>query len=355
MLLTDGSGTYAALSDFSTIVTDVAVSHRAVVGDFDGNGNPNDVYVLNAATSIPTAYAAGADAVQLYLANEAGGHSKTPAGEALNPLAPRPFFSKRGGLPRSAVLGDFDGDGSSLDIFIVNSDIVDPDSSAQDGEWGWGMQNTLLIAGASPKQQRVTNRGGSYPDPIARSDDSLGVVVGDFDCDGLANDFYVFNGHRQDTGGRENELLLVDQSYKGGYRTVPPGDLPGNPAVTISRNSQGGCVGDFNADGYDDIFVTNILAPNQILLNTCDGTKARTGVFSSTDIGTSTGRASELNEVNTEEMLCNTGCSRSCVVGDFNGDGNACVVNLPLCPHSSLGQCLGCALCYSHFLVALQE
>jgi hypothetical protein len=292
------------LGDLMLVITEETSCVCGVQGDFDGDGDANDIYVLNAFSQYE---GGGPDAVQLYLTDADGSYRAMPAGEALHPLEPREDPSV-GGNPHAAVLGDFDGDGQRLDIFIANYESFGiRNHKAQ--------KNTLLLGSQQPTPtfHLVQKRSATVPDVVARSDVSYDVVTGDFDCDGRKDDIYVLNsdsllssyvpGSETLPGGR-NELLLRNDEVQGGYTAVHPSS--GNPAVTSSGESRGGCVGDFNRDGEDDIFVVNHYGRHEVLLNQCDGK----GMFSSSSTPAS-------------DTTDSTYRSWACAVADLDGDGIA--------------------------------
>lgn len=273
-------------------------------GDFDGNGDANDVYVLNA----PHGFAQGhADQVRLYLTDGNGTYRAMPAGEALTPMDRAenqlPLTDEVGGNPHAAVLGDFTGTrtgtgATALDIFIANYD------SSGATQMSTPAQRNSLLHSQEPTAtfqlvQKRTSTGAKTPDIVAKSAASNAVVVGDFDCDGRKNDIYILNEGTGDDKGGNNELLLWDDTAQGGYTTVAAVSPSGNnPAVASSGESKGGCVGDFNGDRRDDIFVVNWPGPNEILLN------HGMGNFSSS-------------------ASVSAAYGKTCAVGDFNGDGKA--------------------------------
>ncbi len=122
-----------------------------------------------------------------------------------------------------------------------------------------------------------------------------GVAVMDFDVDGWP-DLYFTQGcpwpHR--AGQRET----LDRLFRnvGGRRFE---EVTAFSGIVEDRFSQGATVGDFDSDGFPDLYVANI-GPNRFFRNNGDGT------FS--DVTDPTGTAGDL-------------WSTSCVLADFNADG----------------------------------
>ncbi len=122
-----------------------------------------------------------------------------------------------------------------------------------------------------------------------------GVAVIDFDVDGWP-DLYLTQGCRWpwQVGQREH----LDRLYRNilGLRFD---DVTDGCGIVEDRFSQGATVGDFNADGFPDLYVANI-GPNRFLQNNGDGTF--------TDVTVNTGTAGD-------------DWSTSCVLADVNSDG----------------------------------
>lgn len=94
-----------------------------------------------------------------------------------------------------------------------------------------------------------------------------GVAVLDFDLDGWP-DLYFTQGCRWPPAGGQREFL--DEIFRN------QGDAPFRRVTTSAtivedRFSQGAAVGDFNSDGFPDIYIANI-GLNRLLVNLGDGT-----------------------------------------------------------------------------------
>jgi enediyne biosynthesis protein E4 len=114
---------------------------------------------------------------------------------------------------------------------------------------------TRLTAGSPAKLLLPESTGG-------------GVALFDFDNDGWLDVFLVngstLNEARRGTRGAPNSL----------YRNNGDGtftDVSARAGVTGRHWGMGACVGDINADGFDDVYVTN-LGPDELYVNNGDGT-----------------------------------------------------------------------------------
>lgn len=124
-----------------------------------------------------------------------------------------------------------------------------------------------------------------------------GIAIPDFDCDGLP-DIYLAQGSRWPAEAAQTEH--IDRLFRNiGDGTFE--DVTESAALSENRFSHGASVGDFNSDGWPDLFVANI-GRNRLYQNNTDGT------FS--DV---TGTAGVIDE----------NWTTSCLMADVNGDGHA--------------------------------
>ena len=104
-----------------------------------------------------------------------------------------------------------------------------------------------------------------------------GVVLFDFENDGDL-DLYLING--SDLPGQTSPTAPTNRLYRNDGDTFT--DVTTQAAVGDTGYGLGGCVGDYNNDGFTDLYVTNY-GPNVLYRNNGDGTF--------TDVSESTGTA----------------------------------------------------------------
>lgn len=124
-----------------------------------------------------------------------------------------------------------------------------------------------------------------------------GVAVLDFDLDAWPDLYFTQGGRWPPEAGQMDfvDELFRNQGAKGFRRATD------RAAITEDRFSQGAAVGDFNADGFPDIYVANI-GLNRLLMNCGDGT---------------------FLDVTPAAGLQGEAWTTSCLVADLNGDGLA--------------------------------
>lgn len=93
-----------------------------------------------------------------------------------------------------------------------------------------------------------------------------GAVLFDFDNDGDL-DLYLING--SDLPGRTSPVAPTNRLYRNDGDTFT--DVTIQAAVGDTGYGLGGCVGDYNNDGFTDLYVTNY-GPNVLYRNNGDGT-----------------------------------------------------------------------------------
>jgi tetratricopeptide (TPR) repeat protein len=123
-----------------------------------------------------------------------------------------------------------------------------------------------------------------------------GVGVLDYDLDGWP-DLYFPQGCRWPPQPGQREHL--DRLFRNGGDGAPVRDVTEAAGLAEDRYSQGVAVGDWNDDGFPDLFVANV-GPNRLYCNNGDGTF--------TDATEAAGVAGDA-------------WTTSCLVADLNGDG----------------------------------
>ena len=93
-----------------------------------------------------------------------------------------------------------------------------------------------------------------------------GVVLFDFDNDGDL-DLYLING--SDLPGRTSPIAPTNRLYRNDGDTFT--DVTTQATVGDTGYGLGGCIGDYNNDGFTDLYVTNY-GPNVLYRNNGDGT-----------------------------------------------------------------------------------
>ncbi|MFQ5824499.1 MAG: FG-GAP-like repeat-containing protein, partial [bacterium] len=208
----DGSFTKIAEGD---IVNDGSSSHGASWGDYDNDGDL-DLFVANWNNENNFLYANNGD----------GTFTRITTGTIVND----------GGNSTGCIWGDYDNDGY-LDLFVANEG--NNFLYANNGDGGFNKITTGSI---------VTD-GGS----------SLSSSFGDYDNDG---DLDLFVANKND----ENDLLYSNNG-DGTFTKITTGDI-----VNDGSNSHGANWGDYDNDGYLDLFVANHGGNNFLYRNNGDGT-----------------------------------------------------------------------------------
>lgn len=182
-----------------------------------------------------------------------------------------------GGSSRGCGWGDFDNDGL-LDLFVANCE-------NEMNFLYWNMGNGSF--------QKVTS--GAIVNDVG---DSRGCSWGDYDNDGYL-DLFVANYNNQNN-------FLYHNNGDGNFTRVTSGDV-----VNDGGKSQGCSWGDYNNDGYLDLYVTNRPDQNNFLYyNNGDGT---------------------FNRITTGAIVTDKGTSFGSSWGDYDNDG---VLDLFVANHS---------------------
>ena len=154
---------------------------------------------------------------------------------------------QRGGL--NAVQGDYDNDGD-LDILILR------------GAWQDSQRNTLLANDGSGRFTDVTEQAGIL-EPVGPG--QVGAWA-DYDNDG---DLDLFIGYetRKAEINRPHHNLLYRNNGDGTFTEV--GEQAG---LRFFSYTKGASWGDFDNDGFIDLYVSNLSQPNRLFRNQGDGT-----------------------------------------------------------------------------------
>jgi hypothetical protein len=227
-------------------VDTVGQSVGAAWADYDNDGFV-DLFVAN--TSDQNEF--------LYRNDRAGGMTRITNG----PLV------RSGGASQNCAWADYDNDGL-LDLFVANS---------------FGQTNFLFHNADEGTFSRVTDAP-----PVTEAGTWIGPAWADYDNDGHM-DLFVANG------GRQNDALY----HNNGDGTFTP--IVDDPVVTSGGASEGGAWGDFDNDGYLDLFVSNNWGEPDFLFH-----NERDGTFS---------------QIYEGEVVNDTSNGLGCAWADFDNDG----------------------------------
>ncbi|MHB1688192.1 MAG: FG-GAP-like repeat-containing protein [Ignavibacteriaceae bacterium] len=207
LLLNNGKGYFRNVSNESNRGTGKNErTNVAIWGDVDNDGDL-DLFITNEETTN-----------RLYLNNGNGYFTEITESAGLT--------TKSGGM--GAAFGDIDGDGK-LDLYVAN----------------WAAPN-ILYKNISSKEAgvkfvNITEKAGVGGEPFSKSN---GVAFADIDNDG---DLDLFVTNRK----RSNRLYLNDG--KGNFHDIT------ESAIGIdSMLSYGATFGDFDQDGFQDLYVANV-------------------------------------------------------------------------------------------------
>jgi enediyne biosynthesis protein E4 len=135
--------------------------------------------------------------------------------------------------------------------------------SAQDAPLGFSFSNTAREAGLTA----VTVYGGKDTNKYLLETTGCGVAALDFDADGWLDVFLV-------NGSTLEGVSRADAPTNHLYRNRRDGtfeDVTAKAGLAQSGWGQGACAGDYDNDGYDDLFVT-YWGQNRLYRNRGDGT-----------------------------------------------------------------------------------
>ena len=247
----NGSGAFTDVTDSAGVENAGNYGMGAACGDYDNDGDP-DLYVTNFGANV--LYRNNGDGTFTDVTETAG------AGDAL--------------WGSSAIFFDYDRD-SYLDLYVVNYLHYSLDVSYRPcGVHGIRTHCHPKNFDGAPDRLYRNNGNGTFTDVTQaagfgdisgpHSGKGLGVVAADFNNDGQP-DLYVAN---DDT---PNYLF-----YNNGDGTFSEMGLLAGCAFSFDGVAQAGMgvdAGDFNRDGYLDIFVTNLShETNALYRNNGDGT-----------------------------------------------------------------------------------
>jgi hypothetical protein len=243
LYLNNGNGTFTKITT-GALVNDGGDSVGANWGDFDNDGHL-DLFVSNGG-------ALGSPRRNfLYRNNGDGTFTRIVTGSIVTDSL----------LTITSAWGDFDNDGW-LDLFA--------------GSWGGGQRNALYRNTGAGAFTRVTNNAIA----LERVGDSNGSSWGDYDNDGRL-DLFVNGGQT----ARRN--LLYRNLGNGSFTKIPNGCI-----VTETLSGVGSAWGDYDNDGFLDLFATQFGAQNRLYHNNgAGGFECITSGATGTDVGFATGCA----------------------------------------------------------------
>lgn len=232
---TDSSGLY-----------EQGFGHGVAIGDFDDDGFP-DVYVTNV----------GLDTFYRNLGDGTFSDSTEAAG-LINPL-----------WGSSAAWGDLDGDGD-LDLYVCNYVNYDPDNPivcyGNDGLPGVCHPDEVDPV---PNKLFINQGDGTFEDRLASAgldrpgSKSLGVVLADLNEDRLMDIFVANDTTANHLFINEGGLRFRECGVESGCATSGEG---------LYQASMGIAFGDYNLDGYPDLYCTHFTSDyNTLYMGLGDG------------------------------------------------------------------------------------
>ncbi len=173
-----------------------------------------------------------------------------------------PMFSRRKflkSLSRSALVLPL------VDVFaMAGPNPIGDTQAAKPTDIGVRFENVAHAAGLTEK----TIYGGEHKNKYLLETTGCGIAFYDFDNDGWL-DIFIVNGWRLEgfPAGQEPHSHLFKNNRDGTFT-----DVTAKAGLTRTGWGQGVCVGDYDNDGWDDIFVTYYGKTNALYRNNGDGT-----------------------------------------------------------------------------------
>jgi len=301
----DGNASFTKITT-GEIVTDQAKSYSASWGDYDNDGDL-DLFVANVGAG------------NFLYRNDGGSFTRIKEGAIATDV----------GSSLSGSWGDYDNDGD-LDLFVAN-----------DGQKNFLYQNK----GDGTFTKILPLLGGAIVNDVAPS---VVGLWGDYDNDDDL-DLYVVNGYFS-----KEKNALYRNDLDGTFTKITTGKI-----VNDVEGSTGGSWGDYDNDGYLDMYVCNSVgdAPNSLYHNNGDGTFTKILAGSMvTESGHSTGCSwvdydndgdldlfvvnvlgqknclyrnngnGTFTKMNTGAIVNDTGWSYGCSWADYDNDGDQDVI-----------------------------
>ena len=238
----DGAGAFTKMTG-ATVVTNGGLSFAAAWGDYDNDGRL-DLFIPNLGQKN-----------FLYRNIGNGAFTKITTGNIVNDI----------GNSVACAWGDYDNDGF-LDLFVANRS---------------GQRNFLYHNNGDGTFTRITT--GKIVTDIGSSE---GCAWGDYDNDGFLDLFVANFGQRN---------FLYHNNRDGTFTKITSGSIAADVANSVCATW-----GDFDNDGYLDLFVSAFGGNNLLYRNNRDGTFTR---------------------ITAGRIVTDGGSSVGCAWGDYDNDG----------------------------------